>query len=88
MNFFLARRQELGKKAGRKLSQYHFALKLQVTPSAVGSWERGEVAPSLQDAEKLAAAYEVTYERIERAIVELNREIATRRAAAPATAAS
>lgn len=72
-NFFLRRRKELEKKAGERISQHDLAIKLGVTSNTIGQWERGDCVPRLSLAPKLAAAYEVPFERIEQEIVKLAR---------------
>jgi len=77
-NFFLDRRSELG------LSQRRIAIALDMTDSAVGSWERGDACPRLTLAPKLAKVYGVTTERIEQEIVKLSRELTKREPVASA----
>ena len=77
-NFFLAQREVLG------LSQRRIAIALDMTDSAVGSWERGANVPRIALAPKLAAVYQVSQARIEKEIVKLAHEIAAKKEAASA----
>lgn len=81
MNFWSKRRGELTKKVGKFVSQHKIAVALGVTPALVGLWERGELAPNLRMARDLARVYEVPLERIEKEIVDMNREISDRETA-------
>jgi len=74
-NFFHQRRIELGKRAGKKISQHKIAVAIGVTPNCVGLWERGELIPNLKLAEKMAQAYQVSQDKIEQEIVKLARQI-------------
>ncbi|HEY3967248.1 MAG TPA: helix-turn-helix transcriptional regulator [Planctomycetaceae bacterium] len=73
MNFFAKRRKELQKSKGETISQFDLAVMIGVTPSAVGSWERGLVIPRLTLAPKLAEVYGVPVGVIEQEIVKLAR---------------
>jgi transcriptional regulator with XRE-family HTH domain len=68
MNFFLQRREQLGK------TQREIALALEMTTSAVSSWERGIAVPKIGLADKLAAVYQVSADRIIKEIAALARE--------------
>jgi transcriptional regulator with XRE-family HTH domain len=69
MTFFKQRREEL------KLRQRDIARALDMTESAVGSWERGEAVPRLKLAPRLAPLYKVSVERIEAEIVKQARAL-------------
>lgn len=66
--FFKDRRGELG------MTQLQIAIALEITPSAVSAWDRGENPPKVSSAHKLAKVYQVTEERIIQEIVKLSRQ--------------
>ena len=68
-NFFLRRRKELC------LSLEGIATRVGYTRQAISKWELEANPPKLEDAVKLAKAYEVPVGRIENEIVRLTRKI-------------
>lgn len=74
MNFFEMRRKQL------KLSQRRLGIRLDMTDSAIGMWERGLSVPRLSMAGELASAYEAPREKIEAEIIRLSRKIAAKSA--------
>jgi transcriptional regulator with XRE-family HTH domain len=73
-NFFRQRREQL------ELTQAEVARRLNVVPSTVAVWERGEGLPKLKHSTQLAKAYEVSENRIIDAIVASSRTAATAKA--------
>jgi len=78
--FFKQRRDEL------ELRQRDIARALDMTESAIGSWERGEAVPRLKLAPRLAVVYRVSAERIESEIVKQSRKLTAARELAGAGA--